>query len=250
MKKMFTFKKRLMSLVLTLMTVMSVIPAATVNAAENYNGGWAMADQTISVYSDVSCTTKIGTIYQHEGFTMLNNLGYNKAYVEYSTSSGAKRGYVSGGYGYMNPSCVAVVTTSSTLYYGNNTGTYQVAGTVYSGELVAVLAKNDNWVYVEYNTNSGRKRGYMPFTNLSCYNRPGIFRDLYNFKNSGWSEYVSGTYNVRSGPSTQYPAVGTISNENVTILGSESTGGYTWSYIEYTVNGSSQKKSGFVLIDY
>lgn len=220
------------------------------NAAENYDGSWAYSYESQSVYSDYTGTNKIGTVYAYEGFTVLYHTA-GHPYIEYSTSNGAKRGYILGSsIAYMSPSCVAKVIRTSTLYYGNNTGVYQASGTVYSGEFVAVLAKNDNWVYVEYNTNSGRKRGYMQYSNLECYNRPGVFEDLYMYGNSGYDQYVSGTYNVRSGPSTQYPIIGSISNESVLVLDSYSMDGVNeWAYIEYYVNGTSQKKSGFALIN-
>lgn len=247
LKKMLTLRKRTCALILALVTIVSIFSVSTVYAAEDYDGSWAFATSTTPVYSNPVGGSQIGTIYGYEGVTLLKREG-SSCYIEYSTPNGAKRGYVQYGLSFMDPSCVAKVTRTSTLYYGNNTSVYQASGTVYAGEFVSVLAKNDNWVYVEYNTNSGRKRGYMSYSNLYCYNRPDVFLDLYNYNNAGYVDYVNGSYNVYSGPSTQYPIIGSISNENVTFLDGYSMDGvYTWSYIEYYVNGTSQKKSGFIL---
>lgn len=241
------FKMRLIGLVTIFALLFSIIPPVSASAADEIDGFFGMALEQINVYSNASLSTKIGTIYAYEGFSVLNYYR-TYAYVEYSTSSGAKRGYIKWENAQMlDPSCIALVTKTSNLYYGTNTSTYQVAGTVYSGELVAVLAKNDDWVYVEYNTTSGRKRGYMSYSNLSCYNRPAAFIDLYTYKKEGSEMYISGTFNVRSGPSEQYPVIGTISNETVLYYTYVTTAGWhEWKYIDYyTSNG--QRKSGFFL---
>lgn len=245
-KKNFTL--RILGAMLVIAMILCIVPNPNVHAATGFDGGWGITNSTVPVYSNAAFSSQIGTIYSAEGFSVLNHYG-SYAYVEYSSPSGAKRGYIRwNNASIKDPSCVALVTRNSNLYYGNNTSTYQVSGSVYAGEIVAVLAKNDDWVYVEYNTTSGRKRGYMSYSNLDCYNRPGWFSDLCNYDNKGRDWYVSGTYNVRSGPSTQYPAIGTVSNETVKYFDIETTGGYNeWHYIEYTVNGTSQKKSGFIL---
>ena len=252
MTKKIKLEKRLLSLAIALAMLFCILPPASANAATGFDGKWAMTESnSVPVYGNSSLTSRIGAVNSTEGFSLLYWYDYNGtcAYIEYSTSSGAKRGYIrwdGGNMFYQDPSCVALVTRNCNLYYGTNTSAYQVSGSVSSGEIVAVLAKNDDWVYVEYNSPSGRKRGYMSYSNLDCYNRPSWFKDLYTYQNSGYDKPVSGTYNVRSGPSTQYPAVGTISNEVVKAFDTYTIGGvHVWTYIEYnTANG--QKKSGFV----
>lgn len=243
-----SFAIRILGIVCAFVMALSIIPTSKVHAATGFDGGWGITHAAVPVYSSSALSNQIGTIYSAEGFSVLNHYG-PYAYVEYSSSSGAKRGYIRWeNVSIKDPSCVALVIRNSNLYYGNNTSAYQVSGSVSAGEIVAVLAKNDNWVYVEYNTPSGRKRGYMSYLNIDCYNRPDIFSDLYNFSKPGSDLPIRNTCNVRSGPSTNYPVIGTVSNEIVKSFGYETTGGWQeWTYIEYYVSGTSQKKSGFIL---
>lgn len=251
MKKIL-LKKRMLAFVMMLLTALSIIPVSRVNAAENYNGCAAMTHSNVTVYNGVN-GSKSGTIYAQEGVTVLNFLDNGWAYVEYSTSSGAKRGYVNLSASDMGCSmgttCVAKVNTTSNVYYGTNTSAYNKAGTVYSGEYIVVLAKNGDWVYVEYNTTSGRKRGYMSYYNLTCYNRPSVFPDLYTYNKNGDDMYV-GSYNVYAGPGVNYAKVGSVANETVTIFNNFQDGRIEGAYIEYYVTGTSQKKSGFILFSY
>lgn len=251
MQKKLVIKKRFLSLAFALMTVLTIIPVANANAAENYNGGWAFSKANQTVYSSASGTSAIGSVGR-EGITVLSVSG-NKYYIEYSTSKGAKRGYL------INPSldtsclsnsCVAKVTTSSSLYYGNSTSSYQKCGSVSSGEYVAVIAKISDWVYVEYNTSSGRKRGYMKYANLSCYNRPSYFADFYTTNGKIDTINTNSQRTVYSGPNESYTTVGYIdsTDKNVPCYYEYSYGnGEVFHYIEYTVNG--QKKSGFIRWD-
>lgn len=255
MTKQIFNKRRLLVFFPILVILFLAISVSSVNAA-NYNGAYGMMYSKTTVYSDLKCTKKIGTVYAHEGVTILNftnNQDGKVLKIEYSTSKGAKQGYIrqsGGNVGYLDNTCVAKVTKKSDLYYGNSTSKYQKSGTVYEGELVVILAKNGSWVYVEYNTKNGRKRGYMSYSNLVCYNRPSIFSDLYNYNNSGTKEYISGKYSVYSGPSEKYPVIGYVNNENVTWFSNYSDGSIEGAYIEYNVNGSTQKKSGFILGSY
>lgn len=202
--------------------------------------------------------TELEKFIKFEGFTVLMQMdpeGY--LWVEYSTSNGAKRGYVQipqdelGG----RHDGVGKVTQNSTVYYGRTDktgkyGSYQSTGTVYAGEIVAIIAKNDNWAYIEYNTNSGRKRGYMAYSNLHVYNRPGIFPDFYNHNKAGTSTHISGRRYVYAGPTSKYVQVGWVENEYVTVFDEEcvmdgSNNQYWSQYIEYQSGG--QTKSGFLV---
>lgn len=120
MKKIL-LKKRMLAFVMMLLTALSIIPVSRVNAAENYNGCAAMTHSNVTVYNGVN-GSKSGTIYAQEGVTVLNFLDNGWAYVEYSTSSGAKRGYVNLSASDMGCSmgttCVAKVNTTSNVYYG------------------------------------------------------------------------------------------------------------------------------------
>lgn len=251
MKKMSTLKRRLLSLVLVLASVFTILPATSASAAESYNGGWAFSKSNQTVYGSANTSNPIGSI-GWEGITVLSQSG-NTAYIEYSTSNGAKRGYLINpnlDTSFLSKTCVAKVSTGSTIYYGNNTSTYQVAGSVSSGEYVAVIAKINSWVYVEYNTNSGRKRGYMLYANLTCYNRPTYFYDFYMQSAPSDTITTLSQLSVYSGPNESYAKVGYIDSTDGTVpcYYEYSYGnGEVFHYIEYTVSG--QKKSGFVRWD-
>lgn len=244
-------KKRLLSLVLALTAIVTMIPAVPTYAQGNCpNGAYARAETNITVYNS-SGNTQIGTIYNGEGFTILDFSGGDFLEVEYSAptgNNGAKRGYIfwsRSRLAYYPATCVTTVRNTSNLYYGTNTSVYPAVGTVYAGETVAIVAASGSWGYVEYNTASGRKRGYMPMSNLNTHNHH--IDPLYTSANSGSVQHISGNYNVRFGPTTQYPVSGSVSNENVTVYYQTQIGSTTAWYIEYSVTGTGQKKSGFVI---
>lgn len=261
MKKIKNWKQRIFTLILTVVTFITAIPVTPVHAmdfSEQFYGGYDIAWEELNVYSSPQWTNRIGKIYKFEGFTVLMQNGpEGYLWVEYSTSNGAKRGYVQipqdelGG----RHDGVGKVTQNSTVYYGRTDqtgkyGSYQSTGTVYAGEIVAIIAKNDNWAYIEYNTNSGRKRGYMAYSNLHVYNRPGIFPDFYNHKKTGKSTPITGRKYVYAGPTSKYVQVGWVENEYVTVFDEEcvmdgSNNQYWSQYIEYQSGG--QTKSGFLV---
>lgn len=253
-----TFKTKIMAFLLSIVTLITAFPLGTLvaHAAENYDGGWAIAYNNQEVFNEISCSTHKGTIYADEAVTVLNVSG-NVAKIQYSTSGEPKTGYVplSSLYtGFLANTCVAQVTTSSNTYFGNSTS-YGRTGSVSAGELVVVLAKNNDWVYVEYNTTSGRKRGYMLYSKLSCYNRPSYFPDLYTYNKSQedvWSRPYSSGSKIYSGPSRRYTVIDTLSNSiELPVYYSfcwPLNGPTEYEYVEYTINGV--KKSGFIESGY
>lgn len=267
MTKTSKFKTRILSLLLAVLSVVTLIPATNAMAASADEitprviggtgcGQFYAYNSNLNVYSDTACTNKIGTIYRYEGFSVI---GVSQWYleVEYSTSTGAKRGYIAKETPdefILADSCVAKVNSTATLYYGASTTAHPTAGTVYANELVTVLAKNGDWVYVEYNSTAGRKRGYMLYSTLTCYDRPDSFPDLYSYNNAGTTHYYSGRHTVYAGPSKNYASVGYIQDEYVTIYADFDYHGFgegtSW-YIEYnvTVNGQILRKSGWIVFD-
>lgn len=245
------FHKRLVTFFLTLAVIIGTYPSISASAAESYNGGWAFSKEKHNVYSTANGESIIGSIGR-EGITVLSQSG-STYYIEYSTSKGAKRGYIKNpniDTSYLASSCVAKVVTNYNLYYGPNTSTYaSTGGSVYAGEYVAVIAKEGNWVYVEYNTNSGRKRGYMPYANLYCYNRPTYFADFYMSNKVRMWELSEGTVkNTYFGPNDEgtYGKVGYIdhSDSPAKVYYAYYYGnGEAFHYTEYTVGGKI--KSGF-----
>lgn len=126
---------------------------------DDFWGGYAMSNSTQTVYScdDYSTKISIGSISSQEGVTRLygynstasNGQTYSVLFIEYSTSSGAKRGYVFNpnfSYPY-SKTCVGRMTMGVNLSYGvsgcnsfSNT-TFGKAGYVGEGEYVSVIAK-------------------------------------------------------------------------------------------------------------
>ena len=256
MQKNKNWKRSFIALILTIVSIFSTTTANTVQAADvsssQYIGGGEIADKNYTVYSSPQFTTAIGNIFYNEGYTVLmQNRPFGYLWIEYSTSSGPKRGYIKV---YVDDAvgradAVAQVAVTSTVYYGpvdhgGLYGQYHNAGAVNVGEFVAVLAKNDNWAYIEYNTTSGRKRGYVYYSNLTVYNRPNIYPDIYP-RYIDRPLYVSGRRYVYSGPTTLYTQVGWVENENVSVLRDLTVNGHYCRYIEYSSGG--QTKSGFII---
>lgn len=260
-EKKVNFKvKRFVAIWLLIMAIITVATSAF--AAENpntYNGGFAMTLGDITVYDSSACTTKKGKIFANESFTVLKtNVGNSTWYVEYNTSSGVKDGYIktydSTIFRDFETSTVAKMNQNATVYYGPSSSTYIKTGTIYSGENIVIIARTGNWAYVEYNAGSGlRKRGYIAFSSCTPYHQPSYGYEALYTTNSGEDVNISGFKYVYAGPSTKYAQVGSVNGEDVTLLGRfryDETGDKDGYYIEYIVNGTKQKKSGFVFDIY
>lgn len=77
--KISDIKKRLLSIVLTMVLALGIVPQTTVFAADdpdaNIIGGQLMAyESDIPVYDSPSFTNRIGTIYKYEGYTGLGGV--------------------------------------------------------------------------------------------------------------------------------------------------------------------------------
>lgn len=259
MSRFKSFNRKAIALLIAIISVVSVLPIQTALATEvfstEYCGRGEIAYKQYTVYSSNTFTNAIGTIYYNEGYTILSeDAPCGWAWVEYSTPNGAKRGYIQiphdDNVSYM--AAVARVETYTTVYYGRTDlsptfGSYQTAGSVSAGEFVAILAKDDNWAYIEYNTKAGRKRGYVPYTNLTIFNRPSLYHDLYIGHYDGEVQYKSGKLYVYSGPTTLYTQVGWIENENVIKYNSGTVNGHYYEYIEYSSGGKT--KSGYLVFN-
>lgn len=250
--------KSLFILVLPLLLMISLIPMQKAQAYTFYSGGFALSTATQNVYSSASSGSKIGTIYKSEGITVLEVSG-NTALIEYSTSSGTKRGYLYNPSYWLhvysnNPSTdnssVAYVNTSASVYYGPSSSGYQRVGSVSAGEYVVVFGESNGWAYIEYNTTSGRKRGYVPVNNIEIFYWNRLKGNLKDVSVNNGTTWISGRRYVYAGPSTQYFTVGYVQDENVIEYDAmyRDADGNLYQYIEYYVNGTSTKKSGFMPI--
>ena len=260
MNKTLSISKRISIMVLALVILFTTFPHINARAAEEMGcGGLEFAEWgDITIYDARSGGNVIGKIHQYESFTVITR-DVTYIYVDYSTSKGAKQGYI-----HIDPEewggrsdAVAKVKTTSNVYYGRNGygAKYQKAGAVYAGEYVAVIAVSDNWAYVEYNTTGGRKRGYVPFYNLQVsLIHPDEYKSIYNDYDESYrpfhETYFFGDKTVYSGPTDLYAPVGSISDEFVFEYGDPvCIGPYKAQYIEYYVDGTDHElKSGFVLL--
>lgn len=179
------------------------------------------------------------TLLYDYGYTG-DNGSYRIAYIEISTSSGTKRGYVYNDQldNVSYNTSVARVITSSSTYSGPDSAYVKIGGAYYN-EFVSIIAKEGDCAFIEYNTTSGRKRAYINYSKLYNYNYPGWYNDFAT--NQGLYRATS-KLNVYGGPDADNANIGTIfNNEVVSLLAIER--GYA--YIEYTtVNGA---KRGYVL---
>lgn len=235
------------------------VPVSTVNNnghsvhEEQMTGGQKYPKQGLEVMSvdDSSIYVKVGSVYQGEGVTVLydygysdSNKGYGISYIEFSTASGTKRGYVytdqlqAASY----PTSVARVIDTNSAYAGPD-NSYVKLGGAYYNEFVTVLAKNtgNDWVFVEYNTPSGRKRGYMSYSKLHNYNHPGMYNDL--AVNQGLRQATK-DLTVYGGPNNNNANIGSIFSQEVVSLFGEENG---YAYIEYST--TSGAKRGYVEVN-
>lgn len=241
--------------------------AATVNPNEaNYHTScWGIAKQNLVVYDDDK--HQIGSIYAGEGFTVIGEdlIGnpHETAYmINYYTSSGDKTGYIE--YNEKNTyytlekshTCAGIVNTTTTVYYGKNTDQYQTVGSVSTGKIVSVLAQSSGKCCIEFNTTSGRKRGWCSASSITqkapiygSYTLGALPCDA-EFVNSSNNYY--NYHIVYSGPSEAYFHVGYIGNPNnysvtepVYITAIYNYNNQTWAYITYSVPGNKDK-SGYI----
>lgn len=182
-----------------------------------------------------------GSVGANESLTRFDGVKSGYFYVEYATSSGTKRGYISAGqlYGRLE-GIVAIAKTATNFYYQPGTASLKV-GSVSAEEYVVLLEKDrdSDWILAEYNTSSGRKRGYAT---LSSFAATESVAALPNMARPAGYAVANSAQSVYFGPSTVYAKVGSISqNEIVSILSEK----YNYTFIEY--NTSSGKKRGFVV---
>lgn len=212
----------------------------------NYEGGYNYSDSELTVksYFLFNQSVNVGTIYAGEGFTELqryNINGKNISLVEFSTSSGTKRGFVYSsnmGISNVSKSSVACIIADSSAVYSGADSSYVKLGGVNKNEFVSILAKNNSYIYVEYNTLTGRKRGYIQNSNVKNY----TVRDYPNDKAHISIKKANKNLDVYGGPNSNYAKIGTIYNQEIiSYLGTEKN----YSYIEYTT--SSGAKRGYVI---
>ena len=240
-------KFRYFKVVLALLLLLSTFPFLIGNAAYNNCCGLAKAVfDNLPVYdSSIQSEGNIKDyIFPNETFTILCKDG-NSYFISYSTANGPTLGYVFTGFMFDTYStCMGIVTSYSSVYYGPDTTTYERSGSVNSGEYVAILASDSNWYFIEYDTSNGRKRAYVPAQNVSIQYAEDSNIPL--FGNVCGELTISSKINVRQGPSTLYSVYGSVSNQKADLLKVEDD----FYYIRYSLN-SGKLKTGYIAIsDY
>ena len=240
-------KFRYFKVVLALLLLLSTFPFLIGNAAYNNCCGLAKAVfDNLPVYdSSIQSEGNIKDyIFPNETFTILCKDG-NSYFISYSTANGPTLGYVFTGFMFDTYStCMGIVTSYSSVYYGPDTTTYERSGSVNSGEYVAILASESNWYFIEYDTSNGKKRAYVPAQNVSIQYAEDSNIPL--FGNVCGELTISSKINVRQGPSTLYSVYGSVSNQKADLLKVEDD----FYYIRYSLN-SGKLKTGYIAIsDY
>lgn len=245
------------------------IPTSTVRNISNgtpheeeYYGGYAYSNSYQKVWScdDPSTAVEVGSIDAGEGVTRL--YAYNNVmFIEYTTNNKAKRGYVfSPNFSYpVSPTCVGRITTSSSLSYGANPNlNFQNVGSVGAREFVAVLGASATrgYAYVEYNTNSGRKRGYIP---TGCISLSGgetwtSLPDLYGCVRGQFisftNVYTAYTTQVYATPTKQGIKMHSLpANYPIIYAGQVTINGVAWNNIVYKPSGSNSYVSGYMAVN-
>lgn len=198
----------------------------------------AQMNQSQSVYAGTSSTTyaKIGSLSKNEHITVLITQDDDDyLFIEYSSSSGTKRGYVKTSSVYVNPdSALAKMNCNSQTYSGPGQYYFE-SGSVSLEEYVVVLEKNSSVALIEYNTKSGRKTAYIPLSSLQILNHtafiPPITIDS-DYKDAS----MNSAANVYGGPDPDvYAIIGSVEiGEFVGVINSENN----MLYIQYyTSNG-------------
>ncbi|MGN0524093.1 MAG: SH3 domain-containing protein [Eubacterium sp.] len=227
------------------------VPVSTVSSVSgtidesDFTGGHNYSDSELTVKSCYLFDNAInsGTIYSGEGFTELQRYYEDGKYislVEFSTPSGTKRGFVNSSSMHIstvNNSTVARVIADSSPAYAGTDSSYVKLGGVYKNEFVAVLAVSNGYAFVEYNTTSGRKRGYVRYSDLSNYCVRSYSKNLTHQSLKKATKELT----VYGGPNSDYASIGTIFNQEVvSFIDTERN----YSYIEYTTSNGA--KRGYV----
>ena len=192
-----------------------------------------------TVYScpNSNCAT-IGSIGAYEGITVFSNIKSNGyTFIEYSTSSNTKRGFINTSLlKEYNEGLKAQANKDINIYY--TSAASLKLGSIYDEEYVIVLGKTGSYYYIEYNSPSGRKRGYIIKTALNLYSSSSIS----SIATSGETVKMNSARTVYSGPSSTYASVGSVSQNEYVVLIDKGTRG--WYLIDYSAAGT--RKQGYV----
>ena len=220
---------------------------------EDFYGGYCYATTELDVRTcdDFNLTAPVGTLFKLEGCTFLFSYefnGNNIAFIEYATSSGTKRGYVYAKYlKFPCETIVCIAKENISVYGGPSNSDYARFGTIYQNELMSLLAKEGNWIYVEYNTTKGRKRGYVDWTKVNPrdYTAGTYFNDFYVAPSNSACHINDEVVSVYGGPNKNYANIGSVNCENVTCFWTNDSI-FDFTCIEYVVTATGLLKRGYI----
>lgn len=220
---------------------------------EDFYGGYCYATTELDVRTcdDFSLTAPVGTLFKLEGCTFLFSYefnGNNIAFIEYATSSGTKRGYVYAKYlKFPCETIVCIAKENISVYGGPSNSDYARFGTIYQNELMSLLAKEGNWIYVEYNTTKGRKRGYVDWTKVNPrdYTAGTYFNDFYVAPSNSACHINDEVVSVYGGPNKNYANIGSVNCENVICFWTNDSI-FDFTCIEYVVTATGLLKRGYI----
>lgn len=231
---------------------------------EVMSGGYRYAKQGVNIQSRglYSVATEYGSISSTEGVTLLYSYNINNGsevyqvgFIEFWTANGMKRGYVKMQY-LENPFNSTLIKSSQerVTYSGPNASMFNIStdtGKIGVNEYVCALGYTGDYIFIEYNTNTGRRRAFCAKSDLGITNPSslGITQLPTLQMNQGYISSASQT--VSGGPGeaqvlcTYTGAIG--QNESVYRQSEEGLNPYNqlgYTYIVFHVGNSF--KGGFV----
>lgn len=225
------------------------------------------ADGTYTVYTGPNASTYavLGTLYPNESLTVIGSEVNGFAHVEYSSSSGTKRGYINASYlQHESIGVLAYCQNDNPVYMGpdaENSSVFVSAGRIYAGEYCIVIeelpksyfnaspahssySNLPEWYYIEYNSSDGRKRGYVLQDDIQLL---GSRNNLSAERGGDYVAKATQTIEVKYGPGSHYAFVGTISKGEKVSLFETRAGEGGFVYIEYCIEATSNYvKRGYV----
>ncbi|MGE5630981.1 MAG: hypothetical protein ACM3TR_07790 [Caulobacteraceae bacterium] len=179
----------------------------------------AKMNQDTTTYSEPYLSGQvIGSLFEEEYVIVLAQ-NETMSYVEYNTVSGRKSAYVFSykldrintlsqipGLEVSNDFVYAVMNSDTNVYSGPSQINYALIGSVNYREDIGVIHKENEWLYIQYATTGGPKRGFVPAT--SVINGTIIAVSDKTNSYTGWTDLTTITTPVYAGPGESYASIG------------------------------------------
>lgn len=182
-RKIMGFIKKSVSSMLVLTVLLSGIISLNLYEPAAVSSASYWPTGTMKVNSNVWGTpydgaANIGSVNANESVYVLETEG-SRTYIEYSTASGTKRGYVAT----VNLNCSAAIPAAKNFMdyktgyaseqldvYAGPTTFFVKLGLIYEKEQIRVLRNSNEFYFIEYNTSEGKKRGFVHARKIHVYN--------------------------------------------------------------------------------